>query len=132
MSRDLSQKIAELKIKTAEEDESGPYEIRRFYYGDKKSRRIKTVATKDEAMKHTGDPKTRKEGVYFDAFDQMYRNLKNPKKTAADETYEGYKKNERRLKKKYKGIPLSPYDKSAQIDCPQMKLDKLKESLKDI
>lgn len=51
------------------------YKIVRFYYPDsngnsKKSRTIKTGLTLEEAQKHCQDPKTRKEGVYFDGYQE--------------------------------------------------------------
>jgi hypothetical protein len=47
------------------------YKIVRFFYGDKSSRTIKGNLSLDEAQAHCNDPKTRKEGIYFDGYDVM-------------------------------------------------------------
>ena len=46
------------------------YKIVRCYYPglNKKNRTIKTGLTLEQAQKHCNDPKTRKEGVYFDGY----------------------------------------------------------------
>lgn len=44
------------------------YKIVRFYYDGRKSRTIKSHLTLAESQKHCNDPKTRKEGVYFDGY----------------------------------------------------------------
>ncbi len=47
------------------------YKIIRFYRdSNKRSRTIKTRLTLEEAQKHCQDPKTRKEGVYFDGYSE--------------------------------------------------------------
>ncbi|KKM60100.1 hypothetical protein LCGC14_1545170 [marine sediment metagenome] len=49
------------------------YKIVRFYYPDQNRRRrtIKTGLTLEQAKAHCNDPKTRKEGVYFDGFEKQ-------------------------------------------------------------
>lgn len=45
------------------------YDIVRFYReGDPTHKIIRRGLTKEQAEAHTGDPKTRKAGVYFDGF----------------------------------------------------------------
>ncbi len=49
------------------------YKIVRMYYPDskgnsRKSRTIKSGLTLEQAQKHCSDPRTRKEGVYFDGY----------------------------------------------------------------
>lgn len=45
------------------------YKIVRFYYNpNRKSRTIKSKLTLEQAQAHCSDPKTRKEGVYFDGY----------------------------------------------------------------
>jgi len=50
------------------------YKIVRFYYTSHTQRRIKPCKTMErgltleQAQKHCNDPKTRKEGVYFDGY----------------------------------------------------------------
>ncbi len=48
------------------------YRIIRFYKEEKKHRRklIKDGLTLKEAQKHCKDPKTRKEGIYFDGYEK--------------------------------------------------------------
>ena len=46
------------------------YKIVRFYYGNG-SRTIRKGLTLEEAQRHCNDPKTRKEGVYFDGYDRV-------------------------------------------------------------
>lgn len=46
------------------------YKIVRFYYPStgKGSQQIKSGLTLKEAQKHCSDPKTKKEGIYFDGY----------------------------------------------------------------
>jgi len=44
------------------------YKIVRFYKNNRKSRTIKSGLTLEQAQEHCNDPKTRKEGVYFDGY----------------------------------------------------------------
>lgn len=46
------------------------YKIVRFYYPglNKQNRIIKRGLTLEQAQKHCKDPKTRKDGVYFDGY----------------------------------------------------------------
>ena len=49
------------------------YKIVRYYYPDKdgdhrKSRTIKSQLTLEQAQAHCSDPRTRKDGVYFDGY----------------------------------------------------------------
>ncbi len=45
------------------------YKIVRFYYDrNRRSRTIKSGLTLEQAQAHCSDPKTRKEGVYFDGY----------------------------------------------------------------
>jgi len=45
------------------------YKIVRLYYDpNRKSRTIKKGLTLEQAQAHCSDPKTRKEGVYFDGY----------------------------------------------------------------
>lgn len=47
------------------------YKIIRMYYDPgRKSRVIRTRLSLEEAQAHCQDPKTRKEGVYFDGYDK--------------------------------------------------------------
>jgi hypothetical protein len=47
------------------------YEIIRFYKDGNRNRRvINRGLTLEEARRHCQDPKTRKEGVYFDGFEE--------------------------------------------------------------
>ncbi len=48
------------------------YKIIRFYYGDRRRTTIKSNVTLEEAQKHCNDPRTRKEGEYFDGFTQEH------------------------------------------------------------
>jgi hypothetical protein len=57
------------------------YKIIRFYRNDRKPKVMRKGLTLKEAQAHCNDPKTRKEGVYFDGYDEekykiirMYRN----------------------------------------------------------
>ena len=45
------------------------YKITRFYSDDRKPKTIKTGLTLKQAQKHCRDPKTRKEGIWFDGYD---------------------------------------------------------------
>ncbi len=49
------------------------YKIIRFYdpSQNKRKRVIKTGLTLEQARAHCNDPKTRKEGVYFDGFERQ-------------------------------------------------------------
>ncbi len=52
------------------------YKIVRYYYPDsqgnsKKSRTMEKSLTLEQAQAHCSDPKTRKEGVYFDGYTEM-------------------------------------------------------------
>ena len=49
------------------------YKIIRYYSPsqDKKRRTIKTGLTLEQAKAHCNDPKTRKDGVYFDGFEKQ-------------------------------------------------------------
>ena len=54
------------------------YRIIRFYRSDhRRPRTIKNGLTLAEAQAHCQDPKTRKEGVYFDGYDLM-KGVKEP------------------------------------------------------
>jgi len=47
------------------------YKIVRFYRDpDRRSRTIKKRLTLEQAQAHCSDPRTRKEGVYFDGYDE--------------------------------------------------------------
>lgn len=46
------------------------YKIIRLYYDGRKTRTIKTKLTLEQVQKYCSDPKTRKEGVYFDAYEE--------------------------------------------------------------
>jgi len=57
------------------------YKIIRFYKADRKPRVMQKGLTLKAAQAHCNDPKTRKEGVWFDGYDEekykiirMYRN----------------------------------------------------------
>ena len=49
------------------------YRIIRFYHPrlNRKPRTVKTGLTELEAQRHCSDPKTKKEGKYFDGYDLM-------------------------------------------------------------
>ena len=47
------------------------YRIVRFYKSDRKPRTITNGLTLAEAQAHCHDPKTRKDGVYFDGYDYI-------------------------------------------------------------
>jgi hypothetical protein len=44
------------------------YKIVRFYYGQAKSRIIKSGLTMEQAQAHCNDQENRKEGVFFDGY----------------------------------------------------------------
>jgi len=46
------------------------YDIKRFYREGKRPRIIEKHVTLEQAQAHCKDPKTRKEGVYFDGYDK--------------------------------------------------------------
>ena len=47
------------------------YKIMRYYADGKKPRCIEKSVTLEWAKHHCNDPKTRKEGVYFDGYTEM-------------------------------------------------------------
>jgi len=47
------------------------YRIVRFYRNGRRPRTTRTGLTLTEAQNHCNDPKTRREGVYFDGYDYM-------------------------------------------------------------
>jgi hypothetical protein len=52
------------------------YKIIRFYRNDRKPKVMRKGLTLKEAQAHCNDPATRKEGVWFDGYDEEKYNIK--------------------------------------------------------
>jgi hypothetical protein len=61
----------------SEVEEEPRYSIKRFYHPDldRRNRIIKRGLTLEEAQEHCSDPKTAKEGVYFDGYEKQSTNI---------------------------------------------------------
>jgi hypothetical protein len=66
----LRARLQRIAIENPDPDQT--YKIVRFYHPsqNRPSRKIKSGLSLEEARAHTNDPKTRKEGVYFDGYDK--------------------------------------------------------------